>query len=108
MGSVTRAECLVAGTEKVEQPFVLARELARSALKNALNAFHQFGNRDFEPIGQGFQHGQAGASFAIFHFRDMAPVDPEPVGHFALAQPGFFPQIADPLAEPCLYAYVCP
>lgn len=33
MGMVTRAECLLAGTEKVEQPLVLARELARRAWK---------------------------------------------------------------------------
>src|SRR5207249_3477114 len=38
MGSVTRAECLVAGTEKAEQPIALARELARKAYKSGLPA----------------------------------------------------------------------
>jgi hypothetical protein len=38
IGSVTRAECLIAGTEKAEQPFVLARELARRALKSGSSA----------------------------------------------------------------------
>jgi hypothetical protein len=34
LGSLTRAECLVTGAEKAEQPFVLARELARNTLKS--------------------------------------------------------------------------
>ena len=33
MGMVTRAECLLAGTEKAEQPYVAARELTRRAWK---------------------------------------------------------------------------
>ncbi len=36
IGAITRAECLIAGTEKAEQPFVLARELARNALKSGV------------------------------------------------------------------------
>jgi hypothetical protein len=36
IGSITRAECLIAGTEKAEQPFVLARELARNTLKSGV------------------------------------------------------------------------
>jgi TPR repeat protein len=34
MGAVTRAECLMAGTEKSDRPFESARDLARSALKS--------------------------------------------------------------------------
>src|SRR5688572_2724866 len=34
IGSITRAECLITGAEKAEQPFVLARDLARNALKS--------------------------------------------------------------------------
>lgn len=34
MGAVTRAECLMAGVEKAELPFALARELARKAWKS--------------------------------------------------------------------------
>ena len=34
LGSITRAECLVTGAEKADQPFVLARELARNTLKS--------------------------------------------------------------------------
>lgn len=33
MGSTTRAECLISGAEKSEQPVLLARDLARKALK---------------------------------------------------------------------------
>lgn len=33
MGSITRAECLITGAEKSEQPVLLARDLARKALK---------------------------------------------------------------------------
>lgn len=33
MGSITRAECLITGAEKTEQPILLARNLARKALK---------------------------------------------------------------------------
>ncbi len=35
-GAITRAECLIAGTEKAEQPFVLARDLARNTLKSGV------------------------------------------------------------------------
>jgi hypothetical protein len=34
LGSLTRAECLVTGAEKADQPFALARELARNTLKS--------------------------------------------------------------------------
>lgn len=36
IGSITRAECLISGTEKAEQPFGLARELARNTLKSGV------------------------------------------------------------------------
>jgi uncharacterized protein len=36
IGSITRAECLVTGAEKAEQPFVLARDLARNTLKSGV------------------------------------------------------------------------
>lgn len=38
VGSITRAECLLTGAEKADQPFVLARELARNTLKSGVAA----------------------------------------------------------------------
>ncbi len=52
---------------------------------DALNASHQLRYGDLEAVRKRLNHGQTGAGFAVLYFRDVPSVDPELMGHLALA-----------------------